>query len=72
MDKDLSDRYNDGILPAPELSLKARPPKEFAEPPSPELVALARRRVPWIIVCLVILILACSLAVLALAAGWVG
>ncbi len=72
MDKDLSDRYNDGILPAPELSLKARPPKEFAEPPSVELVAQARRRVPWVIGLMIFLVLACALAVFALAMGWGG
>ncbi len=72
MDKDLSDRYNDGILPAPELSLKARPPKEYAEPPSPEQVAQARRRMPWMIIFLAVMFLACSLMVFALAAGWGG
>ena len=42
MDKDLSERYNDGLIPAPQLGAEARRLRPPAWRPTPAQVQVAR------------------------------
>ncbi len=70
VDNNLSERYNDGLVPPPDL---AGEPARLLRPvwqPTPAQVQVANGRLVWSIAALALLICAC-LAMLVLASGWI-
>lgn len=61
MDSDLSERYNDGLVPPPELSADVPPLCRPTSRLSPEQVRRTRGQLVVAIIALVTLVLACLL-----------
>jgi hypothetical protein len=61
MASDLSERYNDGIVQAPDLSADVPPLRRPASRLTPEQVARAQGQLAVAIIALVVLVLACLL-----------
>lgn len=69
MEPDLSERYNDGLVPPPELTGESPRLQRPAWQPTPAQVEAARGRLGLSLAVLAVLICAC-LVILALALGW--
>ena len=69
LDTDLSERYNDGLVPAPQLSGESARLQRPAWQPTPEHIQVARGRLIWSLAVLALLVCAC-LVMVALAWGW--
>ena len=67
MSSDLSERYNDGIVQAPDLSADVPPLRRPGSRPVPEQVARARDQLWIAVVVLVVLALSCCLLMAGLA-----
>ena len=70
MDNDLSERYNDGLVPAPQLSAELARLQRPAWQPTPEQLQAARGRLVRSLAVIALLVCAC-LVVFALAWGWI-
>jgi hypothetical protein len=66
---DLSERYNDGLVPSPELAAEPVRLQRPAWQPTPAQVEAARKRLGLSLAILALLVCACLL-VFALALGW--
>ena len=69
LELDLSERYNDGLVPAPDLASEPARPGRPAWQPNAAQLQMARKQLSWSAAVLALLVCAC-LAGLAIASGW--